>query len=56
MRMKKYFKTRREALRVCDERNKGRGFLCYHVFKMPKGTKRHGEFAVCTEIEFLNTY
>lgn len=54
--MKKYFKTKREALKVCSERNKGKGIKWYNVFKMPKGTRNHGKFAVCSEMEFLNTY
>lgn len=54
--MKKYFKKKKEAIKVCEERNKGKGFVWYKVFKMPKGTKRHGEFAVCSEMEYLNTY
>jgi hypothetical protein len=29
--------------------------LTYGVFKMPKGTRHHGEYAVCTEFEWLNT-
>ena len=54
--MKKYFKTKREALKVCSEHNKGKGIEWYKVFKMPKGTRHHGEYAVCSEMEFLNTY
>ena len=53
--MKKYFKTKAEAQRVCAERNKGKSIVWYHVFKMPKGTRHHGEFAVCSEMEYLNT-
>ena len=56
MRMKKYFKSKAEAQRVCAERNKGKGFTWYHVFKMKRGTKHHGEYAVCSEMEYLNTY
>lgn len=49
---RKYFDTKAEALKACKERaNEG-----VHVFKMPKGTRKAGKFAVCTELEFLNTY
>lgn len=54
--MKKYFKSKAEALKVCAERNKGVGHEYYKVFKMSKGTRHHGEFAVCSEFEWLNTY
>lgn len=53
--MKKYFKSKREALKVCSERNKGKGIEWWKVFKMSKGTRHHGEYAVCSEMEFLNT-
>lgn len=29
---------------------------CIRIFKMPKGTRKHGWYAVCSEIEYLNTY
>lgn len=54
--MKKYFKTKKEAVKVCEERNKEKGFAWYKVFKMSRGTRHHGEFAVCSEMEWLNTY
>ncbi len=55
--MKKYFKSKRKAQQVCDQRNKERGSVGWlKVFKMPKGTRHHGEYAVCSEMEFLNTY
>lgn len=54
--MKKYFKTRKDALKACAERNTKEGFNYLHVFKMPKGTRHHGEYAVCSEMEYLNTY
>lgn len=52
---KKYFATKSEAnkaLKTYDPTG------CYglHVWRMPKGTRRAGQFAVCTEIEYLNTY
>ena len=54
--MRKYYKTRKEALLACSERNERERTTRYKVFKMSKGTRHHGEFAVCTEIEWLNTY
>lgn len=52
--MKKYFKSRSEAHKVCNERQ--RQDPSVKVWKMPKGTRHHGEWAVCSEMEFLNTY
>ena len=54
--MKKYFKTKREAIKERDARNERENTNRYGVFKMSKGTRHHGEFAVCTEMEWLNTY
>lgn len=53
--LKKYYKTRKEANKVCEERNQRYGYV-YEVFRMPKGTRHHGEYAVCTYVEYLNTY
>ena len=52
--MKKYFKTKKEAQKALEERLVNNPSL--KIFKMPKGTRRHGEYAVCTDIEYLNTY
>ena len=52
--MKKYFKTRKEALQACEERRKANP--CIGVFKMSKGTRKAGWYAVCSEFEWLNTY
>lgn len=55
--MKKYFKTKEEAIKVCEERNKAKGCInWYKVFKMSKGTRKAGFYAVCSEMEWLNTY
>jgi len=54
--MKKYFKNRAEAIKERDKRNSEKGYPFVKVFKMPKGTRHHGEFAVCSELEYLNTY
>lgn len=53
--MKKYFNNRKDAIKAARERNADKG-VWYKVFKMPKGTRHHGQFAVCSEIEYLNTY
>lgn len=53
---RKYFETRKEALQECERRNRGMRIQYYRVFKMPKGTRNHGKFAVCSEFEYLNTY
>ena len=54
--MKKYFKSKKDANHACSERNERERTSRYHVFRMTKGTRHHGEFAVCTELEWLNTY
>lgn len=51
-RRKKYYDTKREA-------NKAREALkdpFIHVWKMPKGSRHPGKYAVCDELEYLNTY
>lgn len=53
--MKKYYKTLKEANAAKNARE-AQGYFNLHVWRMPKGTRHHGEFAVCTEIEYLNTY
>lgn len=54
MATKKYYKTRQEAIKACKERQLTDPFI--KVWKMPKGTRHHGEYAVCNEITFLNIY
>lgn len=54
--MRKYFKNKKEAIAECQQRNIGKGIQWFKVFKMPKGTRHHGEYAVCSEMEYLNTY
>ena len=51
--MKKYFKTLKEAKKAFAERTKGYHYGL-HIYKMPKGTRHHGEYAICTELEYLN--
>ena len=54
--MKKYFDNKKDAIKAAKERNNGKGVEWYKVFKMPKGTRNHGKYAVCSELEYLNTY
>ena len=57
MRQRKYFKSRKEALKACEERNKTFGSgRDIGVYKMPKGSRHSGQYAVCGYIEYLNTY
>ena len=55
MRQRKYFNIKKEALKACEERNKPYGNGT-EVFKMPKGSRHSGQYAVCDYIEYLNTY
>lgn len=52
--MKKYFKTKKEATKALNERKILNGSL--QVFRMPKGSRKAGYFAVCDYTEYLNTY
>ena len=57
MRQRKYFKSKKEALKECEERNKTFGSgRDIGVYKMPKGSRHSGQYAVCNYIEYLNTY
>lgn len=52
----KYFKTLSAARKACDQRNSAEYTTLYHVYRMPKGSRHHGEFAVCTFLDYINTY
>lgn len=52
---KKYFKKRSNAMKALKERKQA-GEVCIGVYKMLKGTRHHGEYAVCSYMEWLNTY
>ena len=53
---RKYFKIKKEAIKVCEERNKNFGSGNeIGVYKMPKGSRHSGQYAVCTYIEYLNS-
>ena len=57
MRQRKYFQSRKEALKAREERNKTFGSgKEVSVYKMPKGSRHSGQYAVCDYIEYLNTY
>lgn len=50
--MKKYHKTLKEARQALKEsRNPS-----LQIYKMPEGTRKVGWYAVCTDLEYLNTY
>lgn len=50
---KKYYNTKREAKEALAKQNPAFGM---HIWKMPKGTRHVGKYAVCDELEYLNTY
>lgn len=49
---RKYFQSRKEAIKACEERNKpyGKGI---EVHKMPKGSRHVRQYAVCDYITYL---
>lgn len=51
---RKYFKTRQEALKERKERAYHYNDCTLRIFKMPKGTRHHGQYFIGTEIEYLN--
>ena len=55
MAQKKYFKSRSDAFRELQERKKA-GRVDVGVYKMHKGTRHAGMYAVCSYMEYLNTY
>ena len=54
--IKKYFKTKKEAIEVAKERRKINNTYTIQGFKKPKCTRHHGMYAVCTYLDFINTY
>lgn len=51
-RTKKYYDTKKEATAA----KKALNDPMMYVWKMPKGTRNAGKYAVCDELEYLNTY
>lgn len=51
---KKYFKTRNEAVKAAESRKTTYNDI--NVYKMPKGTRHHGEYFVGSHMEFINLY
>lgn len=49
-----YYKTKKEAIAAKKERLAARSWDDVHIFKMPKGSRKVGWFAVCSELEYLN--
>ena len=56
MAQKKYFDKMSDAKRALEERRKNSGSASLGVFKMHKGTRHAGKYAVCSYMEYLNTY
>lgn len=52
---RKYFDTKAKAKKERDLRDKD-GTQGLHVYKMPRGTRHAGKYAVCDYMEWLNTY
>lgn len=48
---KKYFNTKKARETYDPSHTNGLG-----IYKMSKGSKQSGKFAVCTYMEYLNTY
>lgn len=53
---RKYFKSKSEANKARTARNEEKHTDMYHVYRMPKGSRKAGWYAVCTYIEYVNTY
>ena len=54
-RRKKYFDTKRQAIAAC-KLYELQGDYGLGVYKMPKGSRHSGKYAVCSYIEYVNTY
>lgn len=52
--MRKYYKTRHEAIKALDAIRHTK--VDIGIYRMPTGTRHHGEYAVCSYMEYLNTY
>lgn len=51
---RKYFKTLKEARKEVEERQNHFYDCTLRIFKMPKGTRHHGQYFIGTDIEYLN--
>lgn len=54
--MRKYFATKAEARKALAERKDKHNYCDDDIFRMPKGTRHAGQYAVCSHLEFINTY
>lgn len=54
--LKKYFKSKKDAQAAAAERNRSHYTSIYHVYKCTKGMRHVGMYAVCDDLEWLNTY
>ena len=55
MTRRKYFDKLSDAKRALEER-KREGRVDVGVYKMHRGTRHAGKYAVCSYMEYLNTY
>jgi len=47
---RKYFKQKSEARKALAARKRNTPSCCDEIFKMPKGTRHAGQYAVCSHI------
>ena len=47
---RKYFKSKAEAKQALCDRKRNNVSCCDEIFKMPKGTRHAGQYAVCSTI------
>ena len=50
---RKYFKSKAEAKQALCDRKRNNVSCCDEIFKMPKGTRHAGQYAVCSHMEYL---
>ena len=56
MRYRKYHKTKKQAQDFLSAWRVSHPLCGFGIYKMPKGSRHPGMYAVCTYIEWLNTY
>lgn len=55
MSRRKYYATKAAANKARQQRI-AEGEYGINVYRMPKGSRHAGQFAVCSYVEYLNTY
>lgn len=53
---RKYFKSKAEANKFRDLYNEQENTTLYNVYRMPRGSRHPGMYAVCSFLEYVNTY